>query len=508
VKIALSSGGAFYFDFLEAVVASDPPVDRRTPSGYPGLSHVAPAIDYDTQHGYQLSPQRLMNIFDSLGFGGAIDEYVGVFWWNQRMSVGATIAQATVTFGGAWNVGDSIFIDIGGETIGKSVFAGENSTLFAAHFAYFINELYSGVWASAAGPVLTITGRSPGAAYQFSLAASVVTTASGTVAVVGALNTGVVGGWDIDPSQGQVVNYAARQWHADLFSEIAARGMQVTTAFSMELVNPPSAWAAQFADGTPVLTATGFGVLNSTQCAPGQSDFLSYQQSAYLEMAQLQAAAGVAPSLQFGEFLWWFFSNASGMAYYDAQTRAAAIAELGRPLAAFRTPNDDPSVNGYADTNFLRGRLRDHAQAIRAYVQAVMACDFEVLYPYDVNYPRVYGPNKLGGRLNHYVNTPPEWMSLAAGFLEGIKIEALDFGSGTRSLDLCGEAIRLAAGWGWAPGQVRYLVALFNGGCPWQYDLQLAQAQQIPAIILWALDHVCLFGWEPWESVEAGASGF
>jgi hypothetical protein len=310
------------------------------------------------------------------------------------------------------------------------------------------------------------------------------------------------------------VNYAARQWHADLFSEIAARGMQVTTAFSMELVNPPSAWAAQFADGTPVLTATGFGVLNSTQCAPGQSDFLSYQQSAFLEMAQLQSAAGLAPSLQFGEFLWWFFASTSGMAYYDAQTAAAAIAELGRPLAAFAGPDSDPSVNGFADAGFLRARLRDHAQAIRSYVQGAgwqaeaPAPQFEALYPYDVNYPSVYGPNQLGGRMNHYVNTPPEWMSQAAGFLEGIKIEALDFGSGTRSLDLCLQAIQLAPGWGWAPARVRYLVALFNGGCPWQYDLQLAQAAQIPDIVLWAMDHVCLFGWRVWETVSAGGSGF
>jgi hypothetical protein len=494
VKIALTAGGLFYFDFLEAAVLSDVPDAIET------MTDTAPAIDYDTQHGYQLSPQRLMNIFDKLGFSGPIDEYVGVFWWNQRMSVGATIAQAAVTFGGAWNVGDSIFIDIGGETIGKSVFAGENATIFAAHFAYFINELYSGVWASAAGPVLTITGRSPGGAYQFSLSASVITTASGTAAVVGALDTGVVGGWDIDPSQPQVVNYAARQWHADLYAEIAARGMQVTSAFSMELVNPPGAWAAQYADGTLVTTATGFGVLNSTQCAPGQPDFLAYQQSAYLELAQLQAAAGLDPSLQFGEFLWWFFAGGSlgnqGMAYYDAATRAAALMALGRPLAAFHTTNDDPSVNGYADANFLRGRLRDHAQGIRAAVQAAQACDFEVLYPYDVNYPKLYGPFALGGRLNHYVNTPPEWMSHAAGYLEGIKIEALDFGSGTRSLDLAAQAIALAPGWGWPLRLCRYLYPVFNGGCPWQYEQQLARAALIPALTPFAMDHVCLFAWD------------
>jgi hypothetical protein len=235
--------------------------------------------------------------------------------------------------------------------------------------------------------------------------------------------------------------------------------------------------------------------------------FLAYQTAAFQILAELQAAAGLTPSLQFGEFLWWYFAGpgTSGMAYYDAETVAAATLELGRPLAAFLTPNDDPGVNGYADAQFLRARLRDHAQAIRAAVQvAFPGTVFEALYPYDVNYPRVYGPNKLGGRLNHYVNTPPEWMNPGAGFLEGMKTEALDFASGTRSLDLCAEAIRLAVGWGWPVARVGYLVALFNGGCPWQYDLALGRTAQVPAVILWALDHVCLFGWAPWEELAPG----
>jgi hypothetical protein len=117
---------------------------------------------------------------------------------------------------------------------------------------------------------------------------------------------------------------------------------------------------------------------------------------------------------------------------------------------------------------------------------------FEVLYPYDVNYPTVYGPYKLGGRLNHYVNTPTEWMTAKSGYLEGVKFEALDFGSGTRSNDLVKQVVGLAAQWGYP---LRYLFAVFNGGCPWQYEMQTAELPNAK-LTPWALDHVCLLGWD------------
>ena len=41
------------------------------------------------------------------------------------------------------------------------------------------------------------------------------------------------------------------------------------------------------------------------------------------------------------------------MAFYGADTRAAATAALGRALYTFLAPNDDPSINGYADAYFL-----------------------------------------------------------------------------------------------------------------------------------------------------------
>ena len=49
--------------------------------------------------------------------------------------------------------------------------------------------------------------------------------------------------------------------------------------------------------------------------------------------------------------------SGGGMAYYDAYTAQAALAALGRSLAAFYTQDDDPTINGSADTNFLAMRL-------------------------------------------------------------------------------------------------------------------------------------------------------
>jgi hypothetical protein len=511
---AASTGNFCYFDFLEAAVVAD------VPDPLPLLPDSSPAIDYDTNHGFQLSPARLMNIFDNLGFSGPIDEYLGVFWWNQRKAVGAVFPVAVVTLLGNFVAGDQIFIEVGTAFVGKTVLlATESNAVIAAHLAYFINETFSGVWATWAEQgdgvaTLTVTARSAGAAaYNFPFAAIAVTVvgSDGVLTFVGTLEGGILPEWVIDDTVSPPLNYAARQWHADLFAQVAARGWSITSAVSMELVNPPDdpdgghVWTARFRDGVPVLTATGFGVLNSSQCVPNAPYFLAYQQAVFLNLAQLQLAAGLTPELQFGEYLWWFFTDYDqatnlngGMAYYDLATAAAALTTLGRALGTFLTPNDDPAaVNGGADTDFLADTLRDHVAAIGAAVRAAYPTALlELLWPFDVNYPVPIGREKLGGRLNYRVNLPEEWRTKAGSGLDRFKMEALDFGSGTRSLDLALLAIRLPGLMGWPLGSIRYLFPLFNGGCPFLYEQQLAREQKIPALTPFAMDHVCLFAWD------------
>lgn len=568
VTITPTTSGYFYFNFLEAAVASAVP-DALTPR-----TGISPALDFDTNHAYTLPPARIMWIMDQLGYAGPMNEYLGVFWWNERKQINAVFSTATVTFGGTFNSGDSVFLTLNATAVGKSVFPDDTPATIAIHFAAMINGEFVGVWASAAGSVLTITGRSADPAYTVTLAVSAVSSSggstTGTAALTVAPQPGQDGTWVIDDTVRPPLNQATRDWHADFYAQCASRTREVVTSCSLELVNPPDGYAAQFPGGGVVTTATGFGSLSSTQCAVGATKVLAYQKAVYRCIAGLQVAAGLTPCVQYGEFLWWYFpllqgmavgyasytapisigtatahglatgTNVSiagvlgntaangtwtiavtdpthftlngssgngnytgggaitggGMAYYDAETSAAALTALGRALNLFSGQNDDPAVNGSADAIFLRNRLRDHVAALVSDIRSVYSnviC--EVLWPYDVNYPSPAPGSSpaIGGQLNYYVNLPLEWQNQASSGLDRMKVEALDFGSSLRNLDLALQAIELFPAFGWPLSKVRYLAPVFGSACPWVRELALALGAGITTNNLWALDHVCLF---------------
>jgi hypothetical protein len=326
----------------------------------------------------------------------------------------------------------------------------------------------------------------------------VVTSALGTAVITPALPAaGVYPEWVIDDSVSPPLNRAARDWHADFYAQCAALSLPVVTACSMELVNPPTGYAALFPDAlrTPVLTATGFGTLNSTQCAPGASSFLAYQKAVYRNIAQMQTTAGLTPSVQYGEFLWWYFAGPGGMACYDDETMAAAETALGRPLYIFLTPNDDPTVNSSADAIFLRNRLRDYVAALVADIRSAFpTVTCEVLWPYDVNYPTPMGGE--GGQLNRFINLPVEWQLQPSSGLDHMKVEALTFMTGLRNLNLAREAIHLFPSFGWPLSALRYLVPVFGSATPWTRELALVWSAGIPITNFWAFDHICLYNLE------------
>jgi len=249
----------------------------------------------------------------------------------------------------------------------------------------------------------------------------------------------------------------------------------------------------------------GFGGLRSTHFA-FSSGMLDFQKRAYLEVAQLMAVSGLTPDLQCGEFTWWYFTNHStsnplgGMAYYDAETAAAAQAVLGRALHVFRHPNEDPGVNGGTDAGFLRTRLKDYAAAIVAHVRLQYpAARFEVLFPCDVNHPVPAGIHQVGGRLNRHVNLPAEWGSKGSSGFDRFKIESLDYGVWSRNLDLAQICLNFPLSLGWPADSVRAMIGVFRGGYPWWKEVQYAQELQMSGVSVWAMDHVCLFGWEMGE---------
>ena len=301
-----------------------------------------------------------------------------------------------------------------------------------------------------------------------------------------------MGDWVIDDAATPVLNRATRDWHADYFAELAAQGMSCVAAFSQELVLPPddppdAVWVARYPDGQPVQTATGLGNKYSSHCAFAPP-FRDYIKQAYQEMASLMEAAGLTARLQFGEVLWWYFPNDSGMAFYDAYTTSRFQNQHGRVLHTFLTPNDDPSVNNYVDANFLRQSVKDHVDAIRAYVLASHpSASFELLWPLDVNDP-------YSRRLNRYVNLPAEWETQSGSGFETFLVEGFQFAGIDRNLD----QVRWMAGYpfevlAWPRSACRYLMGNFNPGWPFARDYLTARRTLVPLIKLWAYDHLCLF---------------
>jgi hypothetical protein len=207
-----------------------------------------------------------------------------------------------------------------------------------------------------------------------------------------------------------------------------------------------------------------------------------------------------------GEFLWWFFAESTvdpvkpGMAYYDSATKQAAFEALGhRDLATFNWPEDDPQINGGADAIFLRNRLRDHVAALVSAVKAAYpSALLEVLLPVDVNYQTAVGPagSQVGGRLNHFVNIPPEWLAFNSAGFDSLKIEALAFGSWMRNLDLARSALDFVPSLAWASDHLRYLVPVFGTASNWQKEALYAMERGYGVVNLWAFDHISLYGWK------------
>lgn len=493
VRIESASSSPFYFDFLDAVVPGEPPAP------WPQQSFVTPALDYSTDHAYKLPPSRIWWLLDKMGCQGALNQYLGVFWWNERKRQGGSLPKLTLAFHGPFTAGTQVFLNIGGQVCGKTLLQDEPPENIARHFEFLINATYVGVFARAFGASLDLFARSASPAYQFSITASVE---NGTASVTGggALSGGAIGQWVIDPDAPNGLNAGARAWHADLYAQAALRNRSVTSAVSMELVFPPEDFAARFPDSQPVMTAVGFGDLISTHCAFG-GPMLEYQKKVLSHVAALQSAAGLVPEIQFGEFCWWYFTNhssqnpAGGMAFHDAGTESAALAALGRPLHRFISPNDNPSVNNGADTAFLRARLRDHVAALASHLRTSYPnVKIEVLYPHDVNHPTPGGVHSLGGALIHAVNFPPEWASKVGSSLDRFKVEALDFSAWSRNVDLATLCLLFPVQAGWQAGDVKAMLAVFRGGGPWRKELDFARDLGLAGVNLWAFDHVCLHG--------------
>ena len=315
-----------YVDVIEAVVER-----ADVPAAAQVYSTVEVATDYDTNATYQRAPAALVKEIEWSGFEGGVNNATLIWFHSQRKRVGGSFPSVAITFGGTWADGDSPTLTIGGTAIGKSVFPADTTATIAAHFSRFVNETFSGVEATVSGSVVTITNRSPLFSFTFSKSKS---SASGTISESGSLTGGVEGTWEVDADAAQVINRGARDWHSDYYAEVKLKSWNLVQSFNMEAANPPDnpaggkVWAARFADDAKVLTGNVLGSLVGVQLA-FSDEVLAYQKKEALAFADLMSAAGVTVNLQFGEIGWWYFANASGMGYYDTDTKAAAQVALG-----------------------------------------------------------------------------------------------------------------------------------------------------------------------------------
>lgn len=234
-----------------------------------------------------------------------------------------------------------------------------------------------------------------------------------TVNIVGPVDRSLfyrIGLIEIDTTRTPRINTPAKKWHDESLALVAAAGIDHVIAFSPELYHCPVEMSQKFANGIAALTGTPS---YHTHFGPST---LAYFKEAYKEAAAIQAAAGLVPQLQFGEVQWWYgpfgainwYSNQGSMPYYDAATSAAALVGLGRPLHLFITNNDDPSVNAYADANFLRDNLGSWCKAVFDYVRATYPTTrFEPLYPLDANRNLPYEDLEVANLAQLRVNAGP-----------------------------------------------------------------------------------------------------
>jgi hypothetical protein len=191
------------------------------------------------------------------------------------------------------------------------------------------------------------------------------------------------------------------------------------------------------------------------------------------------------------------------MGYYDDDTKAQALVDLGVALHVFNTQDDPDSTTTWAThTAWLAGRIKTHCDAISSYVKATYpGAKFELLWPNDVNYPSCHHtldlPFPQGGRANRAVNLPVAYLTKTGSNLDRIKVEHLSWSGFYRELGKSRESNRLAytAPFSWAKADIRILIAAFNGGCFWRQDLIYSSQRGITDLIFWANDQWHLFSW-------------
>jgi hypothetical protein len=483
------SGTDFYFDFIE--IAS-PASDLPTFAAQPKLTL---ATDWDTEHSLAIAPERTAWMIQSLGFTGRQNHYVGALWFYELVRTGHSYAAATVTFTGTPAFGSSVTLVLARVGVSRSAITltklahmGMTADVVARAFANELNRGYTGVWASAAGAVMTIQSRSMGLDGNSNTLSASTTSGGFTAAVSGSAFTGGVNGdWRTDLTASPKLNRAVRDWSASFFTALHGYGIDNVAAFSMELGNGDPAASVGIAQvgpsGDPILLPTPSLQTNFSPTS------LSFWQECYAEMAGIQAAAALQPFLQFGEVQWWYFPTDgaghaySGMPFYDAWTQSQFLAAFGTAMATITTNTGSPASYPN-EVVFLPRVIGDFTNAIMAFVRvSEAACRFEVLYPTDTNQ----------SAFNRAINFPVS--AWTPGALDVLKTESFGF---TFGRDLVGaeSTMEFGTSLGFRASQRSQLVGAGDSTAAWIKEVQSAQGKGFESVVVFALDQFCLIGYE------------
>ncbi len=474
---------SFWFDFFELAVPA------ATVSEQPVHAKQTLATDWDTDHSLALAPERVAWMMKMLGFTGRANHYVGALLFYELTNPANVYAQGTVTFEGEAVFGQVVQITISGTVYSRVTLITDTLESVAKAFEYLINNGSTGVWAAAAGTVLTIQARVLGTAgNSLTLAATPYTGTMRAVAGGTTFTGGVEGVWLTDLTVVPRLNRAVRDWHRAYYAALQGYGIGVAAAFSLELKDGDSSLTAgiaqRYPDDEPVLLTTPALQTNFSPTS------LNYWKQVYLDMAQVMDEAEVAPYLQFGEVQWWYFpgntgSSSSwthgGMPFYDSYTKTAFEAQYGRPIHVFGNNSESPAP-WPEEAAFLPNLIGEFTLAITNFVKAAYPLTkFEVLYPPDVNdYP-----------LTRVVNLPGQWVPEN---LDVFKTENFTY-TGSRNLNKSRESIRLPLGRGFPRNRMAHLVGVHNSSEPWNWERRLAMGELCESVVLFALDQFTMIGY-------------
>jgi len=481
-------GNAFYFDFLEVAIPAS------TVSDQPVEPTVTLATDWDTDHSLAVPAERTAWMIHSLGFRGRVNHYVGALWFYELYRKNHQHASATVTFTGTPAVNEYSDITIGrvGQPESQILVRhlnlyGDTAESIAKAFELEFNRGYTAIRAEAVGTTLTIYARAMGETGEdVSLSAGPTTGPFTLTASSTNLTGGVNGDWYTDTTADPRINRACRDWSLAFYQSCMSYGLDMTAAFSLELQHgDPTAEAGiaqRYSNNEACLLNTP---ALQTNFSPASR---TYWEKVHLEMADILAAAGYVPYLQFGEVQWWYFANmgpfdpAISMPYYDQYTKDQFLAAHGFPLRYIGDQNVDPA-DFPEEAAFLPSLIGAFTDEIRDYVlDAHPNCRFEVLYPTDVN-------DTPWGRL---VNYPDAAWTPAK--LSTLKTESFGF-TFSRDLNKSKYSIGFGEGKGFPRNQRSFLVGPGDSSTTWQKEARIAKNQNLESIVLFALDQFCLIGY-------------